>query len=233
MNQPEPNPNPDTAMCVILVCPPKIRPAAATLYACHDANPHGAGLAWREGGKVKWLKNLGPGKLMLKLKELPKDEEIVIHFRWASVGGVDERLCHPFPVTPRAQVSLSGSADAVLFQNGTWGGYEDALIRLSEKTGQSLPTRPMSDTRAAALLVHATQPDVLQRLPGKWAYMGASETKLYGEWQTWGGMRVSNTYFLPRIRRKPVEPLSRLKHTQMADTRPRHQAALFSMPDEA
>ena len=46
-------------MCVILVCPPKVRPAAATLYACHAANPHGAGLAWRENGKVRWQKT-GP-----------------------------------------------------------------------------------------------------------------------------------------------------------------------------
>lgn len=219
-------------MCVILVCPPDVRPPKSVLYACHDANPHGAGLAWRENGKVRWLKNVGPGKLMLKLKELPREEEIVIHFRWASVGGVDARLCHPFPVTPKAPISLSGTAESVLFHNGTWGGYEDALGRL-QQTGVELPRAPMSDSRAAALLVSATQPDALKRLPGKWAYMSASETKLYGEWQTWGGMRVSNTYFLPRIRRKPVEPLSRPKYTQIADTRPRRQACLFSMPDEA
>lgn len=220
-------------MCVILVCPPDMRPPKSVLYACHDANPHGAGLAWREHGKVRWLKNLGPGKLMLKLKELGKSGEVVIHFRWASVGGVDPRLCHPFPVTPKASISLSGAAESVLFHNGTWGGYVDAMLRLAERTGVPLPSGPMSDTRAAALLVNATQPDVLERLLGKWACMSASETKLYGPWQTWGGMQVSNTYFLSRLRRKPTAPLSRPCHTQIADTRPRHQARLFSMPDEA
>ena len=218
-------------MCVILVCPPKVRPAAATLYACHAANPHGAGLAWREGGRVRWQKNLGPGKLMMKLKELPPGE-VVVHFRWASVGGVDARLCHPFPVTPKAPISQSGTAESVLFHNGTWPGWEDALIRL-EETGSELPRPPMSDTRAAALVVSATQPEMLKRLPGKWVWMGAAETKLFGEWQTWGGMRVSNTYFLPRLRRKPVAPLSRLNHTQIADSSLHHQPALFSMPDEA
>jgi len=218
-------------MCVILVCPPKVRPAVATLYACHAANPHGAGVAWRENGKIRWVKNLGPGKLMMKLRELPPGE-VVIHFRWASVGGVDARLCHPFPVTPKAPISLSGAAESVLFHNGTWAGFEDALDRL-QQAGVELPRPPISDSRAAALLVNATQPDVLKRLPGKWVWMGAADTKLFGEWQTWGGMRCSNTYFLPRIRRRPIAPLSRQSHTQAADNRPCHQPALFSMPDEA
>jgi len=171
-------------------------------------------------------------KLTVKLRELPPGE-VVVHIRWASVGGVDARLCHPFPVTPKAPISMTGAAESVLFHNGTWGGYEDALIRL-EEAGAELPRAPISDTRAAALLVSATKVDVLHRLPGKWVWMGAAETKLFGEWQTWGGMRVSNTYFLPRIRRKPVQPVSsRLNHTQIADSRPHHQPALFSMPDEA
>ena len=192
-------------MCVILVCPKKVRPSKDVLYACHAANPHGAGVAWRENGKVRWQKNLGPGKLMTLLKKL--DGEVVIHFRWASVGGVDPRLCHPFPVTPRANVSLSGATESVLFHNGTWGGYAEALERLSQTTDVKLPGAPMSDTRAAALLVHATQPDVLNRLPGRWVWMNAGETKLFGQWQNWGGMKVSNTLFLHRIR--CATPLSR------------------------
>ena len=89
-------------MCVILVCPPKVRPAAATLYACHAANPHGAGVAWRENGKVRWLKNLGPGKLMMKFKELPPGE-VVVHFRWASVGGSGWRSPGETRIQPRGR----------------------------------------------------------------------------------------------------------------------------------
>ena len=62
------------------------------------------------------------------LPELP--DEIVIHFRWASVGGVDADLCHPFPVTRKAETDLFGTAEAVLFHNGTWGAYDEALRRL-------------------------------------------------------------------------------------------------------
>ena len=216
-------------MCVILVCPENVRPNKSVLYACHDANPHGAGLAWRENGRVKWEKNLGPGRVMLLLKELPPGE-VVIHFRWASVGGVDERLCHPFPVTKRANLSLTGAADTVLFHNGTWSGYVDALLRLEEVRKAPLPTSPMSDTRAAALVTHTTGPDVLHKLPGKWVWMNARETTLYGHWQEWRGMQVSNTHFVSRLeRRASLRPCT----TQPADTRPFQQQVLFPMPDEA
>jgi predicted glutamine amidotransferase len=217
-------------MCVILVCPANVRPSKAVLYACHDANPHGAGLAWRENGRVKWEKNIGPGRVMLLLKELPPGE-VVVHFRWASVGGVDERLCHPFPVTKRANLSLTGSADTVLFHNGTWGGYADALLRLEEVRKQKLPAAPMSDTRAAALVTHTTGPDVLHKLPGKWVWMNAASTRLFGQWEQWNGMQVSNTHFVSRLARRPsLRPM----HTQTADhCRPCHQASLFPMPDEA
>ena len=50
-------------MCVILVCPENIRPDRATLDACHRANPHGAGVAWREDGVVRWSKGLEPDEV--------------------------------------------------------------------------------------------------------------------------------------------------------------------------
>ena len=216
-------------MCVILVCPENIRPSKSALYACHDANPHGAGVAWREKGKVRWVKNLGPGKLHTLLKTL--EGEVVIHFRWASVGGVDARLCHPFPVTKRANLSLSGNADTVLFHNGTWSGYVDALLRLEEVRKAPLPSSPMSDTRAAALVAHTTGPEVLQKLPGKWVWMNAQQTKLYGHWQQWNGMQVSNTHFVSRL---TCRPSLRSTTTQSADYGRRcHQASLIPMPNEA
>ena len=154
---------------------------------------------------VRWEKNLGPGKLSVLLPKL--EGEVVIHFRWASVGGVDGRLCHPFPVTPKANVSLSGTAESVLFHNGTWGGYADALVRLEQVRDEPLPTRPMSDTRAAALIVHTTGPDVLQTPAGPVGVdERASDTQLYGQWEQWGGMLVSNSYFIHHIKRRFFAP---------------------------
>jgi hypothetical protein len=186
---------------VILVCPdPLSRPSRAILEACHAVNPHGAGIAWRQRGKVRWMKNLEPDDLEILLAELPG--EIVIHFRWASVGGVDADLCHPFPVSSKAGIDLHGEAAAVLFHNGTWTGYDEALRRLRQDHGKRLPTGPMSDTRAAALCVHVHGRRILSKLPGRWVWMGAKQTHLYGDWDEFERMRASNLGFVRRARQR-------------------------------
>ena len=179
-------------MCVILVCPDDIRPDRATLDACHRANPHGAGVAWREDGEVRWMKGLEPDELEALIDGL--SGEIVIHFRIASVGEVTPRLCHPFPVTACATTRLSGHARAVLFHNGTWNDWRENLRRMPH---HQRPDGLLSDTRVAASLVDLCGMDVLDRLPGRWVFYDRDFTELYGDWREWQGMRASNLYFLP------------------------------------
>lgn len=123
----------------------------------------------------------------------------MIHFLWASVGGVDADLCHPFPVTRAAETDLFGSAKSVVFQNGTWGAYDQALRRLVGGHGRKLPAGPMSDTRAAALCVHVHGRELLSKLPGRWVWMDGQRTRLYGAWLSFRGMKASNLHFLRRI----------------------------------
>ena len=179
-------------MCVILVCPENIRPDRATLDACHRANPHGAGVAWREDGKVRWFKGLEPDGIEPLIAEL--SGEIVIHFRLASVGEVTPKLCHPFPITTCATTRLSGHARAALFHNGTWSSWRETLRRMPR---HHRPDGLMSDTRVAASLVDLCGMDVLDRLPGRWVFFDRDFTELYGDWREWHGMRASNLYFLP------------------------------------
>ena len=186
-------------MCVIIVCPPQVRPGLAALMACAASNPHGAGVAWRAKGEVRWSKNLGPvevHQLVSKLKG-----EVVIHFRWASVGGVSAELCHPFPVNNTAQTSLVGKAPRVLFHNGTWSGFKDALGYI-EKQEKRKVGGPISDSRVMALLVnHLHDPDLLNSVEGRFVLMGATKTSLFGEWREWNGMRCSNLGFLYELER--------------------------------
>lgn len=91
--------------------------------------------------------------------------EIVIHFRWASVGEVTPELCHPFPVTSKATTRLSGQARAVLFHNGTWGQWRDTLRRMPRHRS---PDGLLSDTRVAASVVDLCGMDLLEGLPGRW-----------------------------------------------------------------
>ena len=93
-------------MCVVLICPPKQRPDLTILRACHAANPHGAGVAWRDKRRIHWRKALTPGEVNHLIQQVPG--EVIIHFRWASVGGVEPLLCHPFPVTAEAALGYEG-----------------------------------------------------------------------------------------------------------------------------
>ncbi len=179
-------------MCVILVCPENVRPDRATLDACHRANPHGAGVAWREDGKVRWFKGLEPEGIEPLIAEL--SGEIVIHFRLASVGEVTPKLCHPFPITACATTRMSGHALAALFHNGTWSNWRETLRRMPR---HHRPDGLMSDTRVAASLVDLCGMDVLDRLPGRWVFFDRDFTELYGDWREWCGMKASNLYFLP------------------------------------
>jgi predicted glutamine amidotransferase len=177
-------------MCVILVCPENVRPDRATLDACHEANPHGAGVAWRENGNVRWFKGLEPDELEMLIAGL--SGEIVIHFRWASVGEVTPKLCHPFPVTANATTRLSGHARAVLFHNGTWSQWRETLRRMPK---HRKPDGLLSDTRVAASVVDLCGMDALDRLPGRYVFYERDFTTLFGDWHEWRGMQVSNLNF--------------------------------------
>ena len=189
-------------MCVILVCPPDVRPTDDVILACHAANPHGAGIAWRDKGEVQWLKNLDAEDVAELLPQLPG--EVVIHFRWASVGGVNPRLCHPFPVDRTASTTLQGCARRVLFHNGTWRGYRDALSFIEKKRDEKV-RGPISDTRVMALLVnHLNNFNVLKDVEGRFVMFTAKETRLFGPWREWHGMQCSNIgfqYELERVHR--------------------------------
>lgn len=193
-------------MCVVLVCPEKVRPSIETLRLCERANPHGGGIAWRNNGAVEWLKTNDLAEIDKLARKIPG--EIVIHFRIASVGGVCDALRHPFPITRRAQLDPRGRTGAVLFQNGTWGGYREALeFALSE--GHLIPQDEMSDTRAAAFLCSLYGHKFLKKCrPSRWVYFSAKETIRYGDWCKREGIFYSNLYWLPPAPPKRSETFS-------------------------
>ena len=205
-------------MCVILLCPPKVRPSRPTLERCAEANPHGAGIAWRERGAVHWVKTADLGEIERLARR--KAGEIVIHFRIASVGRPIPELRHPFPVTRRAGLAPTGTAGAVLFQNGTWSGWSDAL-QAASAAGVRVPDGEMSDARAAALLVHGLTHEGRQRFFAKagqsrWVWFGATTTEVYGEWHEHAGMRCSNLWWRPMVC-TPVRPSAGGHHVTKLD----------------
>lgn len=96
-------------MCVILASANReTRPTIATLRLCADQNPHGSGIAWVQHNKVQWMKGLSVEGIdaLLEIIEGP----VVIHFRYATVGGKRPSLCHPFPISPTSPLKPYGQS---------------------------------------------------------------------------------------------------------------------------
>jgi hypothetical protein len=180
-------------MCVILVCPPQVRPDLGILQQCWKANPHGAGIAWREPGRVRWFKTNKVRDVFHMANAVPG--EIVLHFRIASVGRVCNELRHPFPVSRRAGLASSGTARAVLFQNGTWPEWESGL-EFAASQGYEVPKGEMSDARAAAFLCSIYGHKFLRKCGlSRWVFFGAKSTTLYGSWHRYEGISFSNMHW--------------------------------------
>jgi hypothetical protein len=183
-------------MCVVLICPEKVRPSIETLIACDEGNPHGGGVAWRRNGAVEWAKTNDIDEINAICHKVKG--ELIIHFRIASVGGVCNELRHPFPVTHRANLDDSGRTNAVLFQNGTWSGWREGL-EFAKSEGHKIPEGTMSDTRAAAFLCSIYGHKFLKKLsPSRWVFFSASETHRFGDWYKRNGIYFSNLYWTPR-----------------------------------
>jgi hypothetical protein len=170
------------------------------------SNPHGLGLAWTEAGAVHWLKSDDVEEIHEMAGLIPGT--VVIHARLASVGGVRPELRHPFPVTAECSIAATGSAPAVLFQNGTWIEWREQLDA-AEAEGLELPDGAMSDARAAAWLIHVRQSrHWLHRNSSRWVYLEAgAEPETIGQFLEFRGCLYSNMYWLkdsPSSSRKAV-----------------------------
>jgi hypothetical protein len=94
---------------------------------------------------------------------------------------------------------------AVLFQNGTWGRWREALD-FAASEGHTVPAGEMSDSRAAAFLCSIYGHNFLEKCGGsRWVFYGAKATSVFGSWNKLKGIMYSNTYWLPAPRYEPRE----------------------------
>lgn len=137
-------------MCVIMISENK-RLTNKMVRQATERNPHGIGMAWFEGGKVRYKKAITLKEAQSLCKSLPMP--YVFHARYATRGGTKDVLCHPFPVTTGNDQRLSSKVKSVLFHNGTWSESKDTVSRMSGRYSKPLPSGPMSDTRMMAWAV--------------------------------------------------------------------------------
>jgi hypothetical protein len=189
-------------MCVILACD-KSKPSKELLQRSEAANPHGAGLAWLDGDRVRWHKALSARDIATRIDTMRLP--FLIHFRIATVGGVCAPLTHPFPIEPTASVAVEGGAPAVLMHNGMWQDWERMVeFAVKEKGVQPPQDKSWSDSRAMAWLAALYgEARVLKHIagPGSWQKVATLKPKkgitLYGGgWIKRDGMWLSNEYGL-------------------------------------
>lgn len=111
-------------MCVIIVKPSGVEmPALHTLISCWNQNRDGAGFAWSDGATVHFHKGFLTFDSFLDAlraeKENIGDHALVLHFRWATHGGINQEMTHPFTcVSSKPLTRLSGSVKMAVFHNG-------------------------------------------------------------------------------------------------------------------
>lgn len=185
-------------MCVIICCENEF-PSLSTLESAESLNSHGGGIAWIEKGKVHYKKGLKSKQIfeMTKKIKLPA----IIHFRIASIGGVVDELCHPFPIDNEASVDLNGSCDSALFHNGTWSGWQEVCLNTVIKKNIMFPSGKWSDSRAMAWLADKYGIDMLNLIPteNKIAILTKDGIRKFGRFVEIDKVLCSNDYFEDRF----------------------------------
>lgn len=178
-------------MCVAVVVDSKAPIPAKNLQAMHDANPHGAGIAWQSKGIIQFRKGLTWQQINEVQDRLPRP--FFMHYRIATQGGRIPELTHPFPLGEQALLGeLKGTAPAILMHNGTWQNFRQ-WMRDDQKEGS------VSDTQIAAWVAGYYE-DVLAEVSWSNAIMRAvkgaePQITLRGRWMEFEGNQYSNEHW--------------------------------------
>ena len=116
-------------MCLALV---KKANATLNLDQMKEAsisNPHGFGVAWTDGKRLRCFRTMKKTELFDKLKKLTAYPAIV-HFRFATHGTKSEENCHPFRVNKGIAMIHNGIIDIKCrdaSRSDTWHFVEDIV----------------------------------------------------------------------------------------------------------
>ena len=166
-------------MCVIMAAKSAAIPPDM-LAKGFEANPHGAGIAWRDSGYVRWIKGLDLDDTIKLAEKLPPP--YVVHFRIPSGGQADiPALNHPFPVDKHVSLDLEGKTKGyVLFHNGHWTSWQHEVKDAALKKGIPIPVGKWSDTRAMAFLAYIYGLGILEFINEKSLVFGPVEAQIFG-----------------------------------------------------
>jgi hypothetical protein len=100
-------------MCQAIVKPRTNNIDESVLRAAWNSNPHGAGIAYREGDTIRLSKGFFKLRSFLRAYRQVAHLDCLIHFRFATHGSLSADNCHPFPV----------GRDSAMIHNGILAAY--------------------------------------------------------------------------------------------------------------
>ena len=178
-------------MCLLIVKPAGATVPTEYLEEAADANPHGCGIAYATGRRVKVKKGAhwGADDLARHLDRIGADTPALIHFRWKTHGPQDRDNTHPFHLP------------------GRWAAAHNGIITIPTRTDES-DTRAFLRLRVHPLLsagADLSAAPIVQRIgamvPGnKLAFLHGDgrwgiANEPAGDWE--GGVWYSNDSYLP------------------------------------
>ncbi|MCI4463314.1 MAG: hypothetical protein JHC30_03985 [Caldisericum sp.] len=189
-------------MCIIAVSLSGERFTEEELKKMWDSNPHGAGVAWLQGKRVKVIKGIMSYEgLVAVYEKIPEGAVHALHCRLRSAGEILPQLTHPFRVDKLDTLRLKYTAEAVLFHNGTVSDWRSMFIAVlsaftQRQREQILSLKNLSDTYVASLLVNRFGIGILKHIEAfssKWLIFKA-EPVFIGSWDEdkKRGMKFSN-----------------------------------------
>lgn len=122
-------------MCIICISEKGVKqPTKAQLQRMFEANPHGAGFMWHQGGKVhisKGYMTFPDFWQAVRLSRFTADDVVIYHFRISTQAGIQAPMTQPFPLTNDLQKTkaLDCIADLGIAHNGIIRAFSDPYDR--------------------------------------------------------------------------------------------------------
>lgn len=182
-------------MCLLALCVKKTIPKE-NFDESYKCNRDGFGMAWRESGKIAYMKGYMTVEEawkaytdFTKAKIFPH----VIHFRLGTP--TLNLLTHPFEITHNSDLKLQNlTENNVLFHNGVVGGWKDRMWETFTLRG-SIPDGKLIDTRVIAILMSYYGDKVFEFIDGKWIIFGPKRLTTIGDFVDDDGILYSNTSY--------------------------------------
>lgn len=172
-------------MCVIIISPAgHSLPTKTELRMAYNRNHDGCGFV----SESDHYKSLDFDDFYARLKKVPKDENCIIHFRWATHGKVSLANCHPF---------YDEASDTWFMHNG--------ILPITPYKGKTDSETAFRKYLAPTILKYGLYSRELQTVAGniidssKFAFMQKGQIKTFGRFIEYKGCYYSNLYHLPYV----------------------------------